>query len=185
MQELLQSPPYWLFLTICASSDYLKMLPLLAIYNLGERQDRYENLEFIALALGDISLLGVTSFDNYVALNIGVFAFLVFVWSRLIDEIITFNPVRGWPIPALLTVAYFVVAYHPIEQLLLQTYVFSLALLLALRYCQDNQQELTLGYSLYIISDCLLLFSLGYRFWGDWMLVRLLYWSGLTCIYSS
>lgn len=179
--SILQSPLYWLFLIACAPSDYLKLLPLLFLYVVnGEKHPG----EFLSLAVGDFFLALVTSFEDVVSLNIGVFAFLIFVWARIVTEMATLHQVRRWPIPLFLGFAFVVVTFHPIEEFLLQAYVYSLASLLATRFCQDNKPQLTLGYSLYVISDCLLLVSLSHRFWCDWIIVRLLYWTGLTLIYN-
>ncbi len=180
MTSVLQSPFYLLFLIACAPSDYLKLVPLLAIYFLTD--ERHPG-EFLALAAGDFFLTLVTSFDNYIVLNIGISAFLVFVWSRLFIEAATFSPKRKWPILLFFILAVLLIIFHPIEEFLLGYYVFSLSFLLGIRFCQDDKLNLTLGYSLYVISDCLLLVSLSHRFWCDWIIVRLLYWSGLTLIY--
>ena len=180
MQELLSAPLYWLFLITCASSDYLKLVPLFVLYLLDGTNDYFE---FTGLVIGDLFFLMVMSFDNYIALNIGVFAFLIFVWSRIIKEISSFSLRQKWPIPVFSSLAFLLITLHPIEEYLLQIYVWSLASLLTLRYCQDDKQLITMGYSLYVISDCLLLFSLNFRFPLDWVLVRLLYWLGLTLIY--
>lgn len=182
MQELLSTPVYWLFLLACASSDYLKLVPLLFLHIMNLERNP---LEFLALGIGDFFLVLVTSLDDIVLLSAGVSAFLIFVWSRIILDAQTFQPVRKWPLPFFLSLSLGLVILHPIEQYILQTYVHSLAMLLALRYCQNNKPHLTLGYSLYVLSDCLLLLSLSHRFWGDWIFVRLLYWSGLTLVYVN
>ena len=168
---LLKNPLYWIFLFICSSDDRFKLLPLyFAVY-----QDGNFLTEFFILASGDLAMLMVSSMEDTIPFNIGIFFFTIFVWLRLEVEKEE-QPKQSWSIFFFPTIACLLIYFYPITQLLLQIYIFSLASLLAF--------HLSWGYLLYALSDCLLLVSLRYRFPYDWMLIRLIYWSGLTLLYQ-
>lgn len=177
-------PFYDLFLLFCSRYDILKLLPLLLIAY-GDRGEHL--LEFFFLTIGDIAMIYVSSFQETSSLFIGVISFTLFVLMRLYHEYTTLETSaiieKYWLLPIIQGIAVIIIKTQHITQAYLLFYIVTLQLLLYFAWCHRYQSKYFRGYNLYILSDLILLYSLICPFEGSKIVVRYLYWRGLSDIY--
>lgn len=181
---MILNPIYDLFLLFCSRYDILKLFPLLLI---AYGDDGRHYCEFLFLAIGDLAMIYVSSLQETMSLFIGVVSFTLFVGLRLYHEYTTLeiNTIieKCWLLPIIQSVVLVIIKTQHIIQTYLLFYILALHLLLYFAWCHDYRSKYFRGYNLYLLSDFILLISFISPFDGSKIVVRYLYWRGLSDIY--